>query len=326
MYYAGAALILFIPSSCAPLSSVKSNEQMLLSCWSRHDRRRRWQAHPSAEGKWEGSSGQRTECRGGSTCPCFSPFSLPRLWHSLVSPPRAPPTSTLPPAILSIWAPCQPFCSTDHLPVMCPCPQVEEPAGEKGQNVYDKVSGASERWGPRGLRGSGGGKDVMEWRSLNIFSYWEIRVNGWIQRDIPLSFWFSTVWYRFVEHEPVSPDASPSLSLLQLLHIQTHGFIFSCWHESAELSKHCVQKSSVNQFLWFKAGIAVFLSLVICTLGTHAEEDVHVARINSAMGPLFFNFSFVHSLQEGFSTPYWSYTLISINLCCEIFNLLKKRE
>lgn len=51
MYYAGAALILFIPSSRAPLSSVKSNEQMLLSCWSQHDRRSRWQAHPSAEGK-----------------------------------------------------------------------------------------------------------------------------------------------------------------------------------------------------------------------------------------------------------------------------------
>lgn len=28
-------------------------------------------------------------------------------------------------------SPCQPFCSTDHLPVICPCPQLEKPVNEK---------------------------------------------------------------------------------------------------------------------------------------------------------------------------------------------------
>lgn len=28
-------------------------------------------------------------------------------------------------------SPCQPFCSADHLPVMCPCPQLKKPASEK---------------------------------------------------------------------------------------------------------------------------------------------------------------------------------------------------
>lgn len=28
-------------------------------------------------------------------------------------------------------SPCQTFCSTDHLPAMCPCPQLKKPASEK---------------------------------------------------------------------------------------------------------------------------------------------------------------------------------------------------
>lgn len=116
------------------LSSVKSNEQMLLSCWSQHDGLSRWQAHPSAERKWEGSSGQWTSCQGALTLLCFSPsfFLITALisdiQESFHPEPRPQHSTTHRPVHLT---PCQPFCSTDHLPVMCPCPQLEKPAGEK---------------------------------------------------------------------------------------------------------------------------------------------------------------------------------------------------
>lgn len=134
IHYVGSALILLIPSSPASLSSVKSNEQMLLSCWSQHDGLSRWQAHPSAEIKWEGSSGRWTACQGASTLRCFSPsFFLATalisdIQESFQPEPRPQHSTTYCPVHLS---PCQPFCSTDHLPVMCPCPQLEKPASEK---------------------------------------------------------------------------------------------------------------------------------------------------------------------------------------------------
>lgn len=49
IYDVGFRSHLLIPSLRASLSSVKSNEQMLLSCWSQDDGLSCWQAHPSAE-------------------------------------------------------------------------------------------------------------------------------------------------------------------------------------------------------------------------------------------------------------------------------------
>lgn len=43
----------------------------------------------------------------------------------------SPRPSTQPPHCPVHLSPCQTFCSTDYLPVMCPCPQLEKPAGEK---------------------------------------------------------------------------------------------------------------------------------------------------------------------------------------------------
>lgn len=146
--YVESVLILLIPSSQASLSSVKSNEQMLLSCWSQHDGLSRWQAHPSAERKWEGSSGRRTACQGALTLLCFSPSSfliaafISDIQASFHPGPRPQHSATHCPVHLS---PCQPFCSTDHLPVVCPCSQVKAAACQKGQNIYNKVSKASER-------------------------------------------------------------------------------------------------------------------------------------------------------------------------------------
>lgn len=71
IYYAESSLISF---SRASLSSVKSNEQMLLSCWSQYDGLSCWQTHPSAGRVWEGSSGRWTACRGALTLLYFSPL------------------------------------------------------------------------------------------------------------------------------------------------------------------------------------------------------------------------------------------------------------
>lgn len=105
--YVGFVLICVFLSSRVLLSSVKSNEQMLLSCWSQHDGRSCWQAHTSAVWKWKGSSGHRTACRGALTHLCFWLFP-PLLLHSSLtfrSLLRPNPThSTLPPTVLSIWA------------------------------------------------------------------------------------------------------------------------------------------------------------------------------------------------------------------------------
>lgn len=62
----------------------------------------------------------------------------------LCAPEASTPCSTLPPTVPSAPAPCQTFCSADYLPVMCPCPQLEETAGRKGQNVYNKVKSIVE--------------------------------------------------------------------------------------------------------------------------------------------------------------------------------------
>ena len=119
----------------ASLSSVKSNEQMLLSCWSQDDGLSRWQAHPSAEREGEGSSGRRTAWLAALTPPCFSAsflliaigiFDIQEPLTARALYPQQPTTHC--PVHLS---PCQPFCSTDHLPVTCPRPQLEKPAGKK---------------------------------------------------------------------------------------------------------------------------------------------------------------------------------------------------
>lgn len=69
-----------------------------------------------------------------------------RLTFKCFSAPEAPPPySTLPPTVPSAPAPCQTFCSADYLPVMCPCPQLEETAGRKGQNIYNKVKTIVEK-------------------------------------------------------------------------------------------------------------------------------------------------------------------------------------
>lgn len=121
-------------SSWAPLSSVKSNEQMLLSCWSQHDGLSCWQAYPSAVKKWERSSGQWTACQGVLTLLCISSFFplIPALVSNIqeLSMPMSQlqHSTTYCPVHLS---PCQPFCSADHLPVMCPCPQLGKSACEK---------------------------------------------------------------------------------------------------------------------------------------------------------------------------------------------------
>lgn len=178
IYYVGS--IPSIPSSQASLSSVKSNEQMLLSCWSQHDGPSRWQAHPSAERKWEGSSGQWTACRGALTLPRFSPSSsliaalISDIQESFHPEPRPQHSTTHRPVHLS---PCQPFCSTDHLPVMCPCPQPEKPAGEKVEIFI--IRSARPLRGEEGrTERSSGGRDVIGWRlhekSLNIFGDGEI--------------------------------------------------------------------------------------------------------------------------------------------------------
>lgn len=63
----------------------------------------------------------------------------------LSAPEASPPYGTLPPTVPSARAPCQTFCSADYLPVMCPCPQLEETAGRKGQNIYNKVKSIVEK-------------------------------------------------------------------------------------------------------------------------------------------------------------------------------------
>lgn len=43
-------------------------------------------------------------------------------------------------------------------------------------------------------------------------------------------------------------------------------------------------------------------------------EHICVARINSLMGALSFIFSFVYSLQEGFSTPLFHYCILDTSM------------
>lgn len=72
-------------------------------------------------------------------------------------------------------SPCQTFCSTDHLPVMCPCPQLEKPAGEKVKIFIIRSKRPLRSEGGKKERNSRGknARDVIEWRlhkkSLNIF-------------------------------------------------------------------------------------------------------------------------------------------------------------
>lgn len=103
MYYVGSTLI---PFSQVSSSSVKPNEQMLLSCWSQYDGLGCWQTHPSAVRKWKGSSGKWTACQADSSVflTFFLPYRWPHLWHSRVFSPWSPTPSTLPPTVLSIWA------------------------------------------------------------------------------------------------------------------------------------------------------------------------------------------------------------------------------
>lgn len=146
---------------------------MLLSCWSQHDGLRRWQAHASAEKKWEGSSGQRTACQGASTLLFVLPsFFSPHHCLHLCHPPWAPPSALYHPrfrpseplsAILLNWS----------LTCNVPLSATGEVSRRKGQNIYNKVSRASEV-SKRGTIENSSRRDVMEWRlhekSLNIFS------------------------------------------------------------------------------------------------------------------------------------------------------------
>lgn len=135
---------------------------MLLSCWSQHDGPRRWQAYPSAVRKWERSSGQWTACQGVLTLLCFSPFStLISNIQELSKPMSQLQHSTT--YCLVHLSPCQAFCSTDHLPVMCPCPQLEKSAREKVKLFIIRSTRPLRGKTARKERGSGK-TDVSEWR------------------------------------------------------------------------------------------------------------------------------------------------------------------
>lgn len=53
-------------------------------------------------------------------------------------------------------SPCQTFCSTDHLPVMCPCPQLEKPASEKVKIFIIRSKSLCSKEGNKERKSSGG--------------------------------------------------------------------------------------------------------------------------------------------------------------------------
>lgn len=139
MYYVGSTLI---PFSQVSSSSVKPNEQMLLSCWSQYDGLSCWQTYPSAVRKWKGSSGQWTACQGALTLLHFSPFSF-RI-ADLISDiqesfhPEAPPPALYHP----LSCPSEPLSNIlFNLSPTCnvPLSTTEEARKWKGQNISNKV-------------------------------------------------------------------------------------------------------------------------------------------------------------------------------------------
>lgn len=107
-------VVLSRPIFTGPLSSVRANEQMLLSCWSQYDGQCNWQRHPSAERTCEGgSSGRSIACQGALTFLSFLPsfFLIIDLINDIqksFSPPHQPlhPKQSTP----------QLFCSSEHSP------------------------------------------------------------------------------------------------------------------------------------------------------------------------------------------------------------------
>lgn len=82
---------------------------------------------------------------------------------------------------------CQPFCSTDHLPVMCPCPQLEKPAGEKVK-IFIIRSTRVLRDGQGRTERSSSKRTVMGWRldekSLNISETEEYSLSNSVKSHI----------------------------------------------------------------------------------------------------------------------------------------------